>query len=292
MTNLRTPAAPASTDATATTHSRVAVVGTGFAGIGAAVALRQAGFEDFVVFERAGDVGGTWRDNTYPGCQCDVPSHLYSFSFAPNPDWSRTYSLQPEIGAYIRRTAEEHGVLGHIRFHAPVADARWDDAEQRWVLDTPGGRHTADVLVMANGPLSEPKVPAVTGLDRFEGTTFHSAGWDHDHDFTGERVAVVGTGASTIQFLPHVQPEAAEVVLFQRTPPWVLPHPDRAIRGWERAVYRRVPILQKLNRYVTYWLREHMMFAFAKKPRGCARWRRSPVPTSRSRCPTRTSEPG
>jgi len=249
-----------------TGHSRVAVVGTGFAGVGAAIALRKAGIDDFVLFERAGDVGGTWRDNTYPGCQCDVPSHLYSFSFAPNPEWSRTYSMQPEIGSYIRRTAERHDVLRHTRFHCPVDDARWDDGAKRWILDTPAGVHTADLLVMANGPLSEPKVPAVPGLDRFEGTTFHSAAWDHDHSFSGERVAVVGTGASTIQFLPHVQPEAAEVILFQRTPPWVLPHPDRAIRGWERSLYRRVPMLQKLNRFVTYWLRESMMFSFAKKP--------------------------
>jgi cation diffusion facilitator CzcD-associated flavoprotein CzcO len=223
--------------------------------------------EDFVVLERAGDVGGTWRDNTYPGCQCDVPSALYSFSFAPNPDWSHTYPLQPELGAYVRRTAERHGVLDHVLFRTPLQDARWDDERQRWEIDTPTGRLTADVLVMANGPLSEPKLPDVPGLDRFRGTTFHSAAWNHDHDLSGQRVAVVGTGASAIQFVPLVQPEVGELVLFQRTPAWVLPHPGRRVPGWERWLYRRLPVLQRLRRYNAYWAREALILGFAKNPR-------------------------
>jgi cation diffusion facilitator CzcD-associated flavoprotein CzcO len=249
------------------THHRVGIVGTGFAGVGMAVALRKAGMEDFVVFERAGDVGGTWRDNTYPGCQCDVPSALYSFSFAPNPEWTHTYPLQPELGAYVRNTAERHGVLGHVRFHTPMQDARWDDDSQRWEIETPSGVETVDVLIMASGPLSEPKLPDVPGLERFRGTTFHSAAWNHDHDLSGERVAVIGTGASAIQFVPHIQPQAGQVTVFQRTPPWVVPHPGRKILRWERRLYRLLPVLQKLKRYNAYWIREAIVSGFTKNRR-------------------------
>jgi cation diffusion facilitator CzcD-associated flavoprotein CzcO len=249
------------------TGSRVAIIGTGFSGVGAAVALKRAGIDDFVIFERGDDVGGTWRDNTYPGCQCDVPSHLYSFSFAPNPEWSRTYSLQPEIGDYLRRTAEAGGLSGHVRFGAPVRRARWDDDARAWEVETDAGVHVAEILVMASGPLSEPKLPDAPGLDAFEGTTFHSASWNHDHDLSGERIAVIGTGASSVQFVPHIQPKASKVLVFQRTPPWVLPHPDRPIRPWERAVYRRFKVVQQLNRWNCYWLRELMIFGFAKRPR-------------------------
>jgi cation diffusion facilitator CzcD-associated flavoprotein CzcO len=249
------------------THHRIGIVGTGFAGVGMGVALRRAGMDDFVVFERAGDVGGTWRDNTYPGCQCDVPSALYSFSFAPNPEWTHTYPLQPELGAYVRDTAERYDVLGHVRFHTPMRDARWDDSAQRWEIETPAGRHTVDVLIMANGPLSEPKLPDVPGLQNFEGTTFHSAAWNHEHDLAGERVAVIGTGASAIQFVPRIQSQAGRVTVFQRTPPWVLPHPGRRIPRWERRLYRLLPVLQRLKRYNAYWSREATVVGFAKHPR-------------------------
>ena len=247
-------------------HTRVAIVGTGFAGLGAAIRLRQRGIDDLVVLERADDVGGTWRDNTYPGCQCDVASHLYSFSFALNPEWTRTYPLQPEIGRYLRETAEQAGVLPHVRFSSPMLDARWDEDARRWTITTPHEVRTADVLVLANGPLSEPKLPDVPGLDRFRGTTFHSAAWNHDHDLTGERVAVVGTGASAIQFVPHVQRNAGEMVLLQRTAPWVLPHPDRPIREWQRRLFRRVPLAQRLVRLWCYWYRELELIGFAKAP--------------------------
>jgi cation diffusion facilitator CzcD-associated flavoprotein CzcO len=247
-------------------HHHVTIVGSGFAGLGAAINLLRQGIRDFVVLERAGDVGGTWRDNTYPGCQCDVPSHLYSFSFAPNPEWTRTYSEQAEIAAYLRRTAEHHGVMPYIRFDTPLLDARWLDGEQCWQITTPDGIETADVLVMANGPLSEPKVPDVLGVEGFAGTTFHSADWNHEHDLTGERVAVVGTGASAIQFVPRIHGTAGHITIFQRTPPWVLPHPDRPIRDWERRLYRRAPIIQRAVRSLVYVAREWLMVSFAKRP--------------------------
>ncbi|MBV8295391.1 MAG: NAD(P)/FAD-dependent oxidoreductase, partial [Acidimicrobiia bacterium] len=218
-------------------HSRIAIVGAGFAGLGAAIRLRQEGIEDFVVFEKSSDVGGTWWDNSYPGCQCDVPSHLYSFSFALNPDWSNTFSPQPEIWAYLRRTAESFGVLPHIRLDTVVTDARWNEGTGTWCLDTSAGEHTADVLIGANGALSEPATPDIPGLDRFQGPAFHSARWDQTRSLTGERVAVVGTGASAIQIVPSIQPDVAQLHVFQRTPPWVLPHSGRPISGVERRLY-------------------------------------------------------
>lgn len=246
------------------THIRVAVVGAGFAGLGAGVALKRAGVE-FAILERAADVGGTWRDNSYPGCRCDVSSHLYSFSFAPNPDWTETFSRQPEIQAYLRRTAEEHGLIPHIRFGHEVREAAWQPAEQHWRLDTGGGIVTADVLLMGNGPLAEPALPDVPGLDRFTGTAFHSALWRHDHDLTGRRVAVIGTGASAIQFVPEIQPQVASLTLFQRTPPWVLPHPNRKIPPTLRKLYRRFPLLQKALRYVIYWRSEIFVTSMLRK---------------------------
>jgi cation diffusion facilitator CzcD-associated flavoprotein CzcO len=236
-------------------HHKIAVVGTGFAGLGASIALQRAGL-DHIVLERAEDVGGTWRDNRYPGCRCDVPSHLYSFSFAPNPDWSETYSPQPEIFAYLRKTAERHGVVERVRFGAEVTNAEWQAAEQRWRIETAAGTLTADFLILGNGPLAEPAIPDLPGLDTFEGTTFHSAQWRSDHDLTGERVAVIGTGASAIQFVPEIQPLVGQLTLFQRTPPWVLPHRNRRITGGERTLYRRVPATQKFVRGLVYWSRE------------------------------------
>jgi cation diffusion facilitator CzcD-associated flavoprotein CzcO len=243
-------------------HFRVAIIGTGFAGLGMAIRLKQAGIEDFVVLERAGDVGGTWRDNTYPGCQCDVPSHLYSFSFAPNPEWSRTFSHQGEIWDYLRDCAERHGVTPHLRFDHEVLEAAWDDDAGRWRLETAGGDLTADVVVSGTGALSEPSIPALPGLEDFEGAAFHSAEWDHDYDLAGKRVAVIGTGASAIQFVPHIQPQVESLHLFQRTPPWVLPHNDRPISDGERRAYRRLPLLQRLMRSAIYWARETFVLNF------------------------------
>ena len=248
-------------------HSRIAIVGAGFAGLGAAIRLRQEGIEDFVVFEKNSDVGGTWWDNSYPGCQCDVPSHLYSFSFALNPDWSNTYSPQPEIWAYLRRTAEHFGVLPHIRLNTPVLDACWDEATQRWRLETPDGVHTADVLIGANGALSEPATPDIPGLDRFRGKAFHSARWDEAEEVTGRRVGVIGTGASAIQIVPNIQPDVAQLHVFQRTPPWVLPHSGRPIRDAERTLYRHMPAAQRFVRGLVYWSRELVAYGMTRNPR-------------------------
>lgn len=248
-------------------HVRVAIVGTGFAGLGMAIRLFQAGERDVVLLERADDLGGTWRDNTYPGCQCDVPSHLYSFSFAPNADWSRSFGLQDEIRAYLRDTAERFGVVPHIRFGNEVLDARWDDTAQHWRITTTAATYTADFLISGHGPLSEPKYPDIAGLDSFEGTTFHSATWNHDHDLRGESVAVIGTGASAIQFVPAIQPEVEKLHLFQRTAAWVMPRADRPIPARTRALLQRYPALLRARRAGIYWSRELAVVAMAKQPK-------------------------
>ena len=221
-----------------------------------AIRLRQEGVEDFVVLERDSDVGGTWWANTYPGCQCDIPSHLYSFSFAPNPDWTRTYPKQPELRDYLRRTAERFGIYDRVRLNCRVDGADWDDDAGVWRLETTAGPLTADVVVAAPGPLSEPSIPDLPGLEDFAGATFHTARWDHDVELRGKRVAVVGTGASAIQVVPEIQPEVGHLDVFQRTPPWVVPHRDRPITGLERRLYRRIPALQRAVRGMVYASRE------------------------------------
>src|ERR671916_813852 len=245
-------------------HVRIAIVGAGFSGLALAMRLLEEGIDDFVVLERDEDVGGTWRDNTYPGCACDVPSHLYSWSFELNPDWSRTYSRQPEIREYIRRSAEKRGVMPYLHFGHDVRDARWSDADGRWQIETSRARLTSQFLVAAMGPMSAPSWPDIPGLDSFEGTIFHSGRWNHDHDVTGERVAAIGTGASAIQFVPKIQPDAARVKVFQRTPPWVMPHPNRRITERERRLYRKVPALQKAVRAGVYAGREVLVLGFVK----------------------------
>jgi cation diffusion facilitator CzcD-associated flavoprotein CzcO len=246
---------------------RVAIVGSGFSGIGMAVGLLEDGERNFVILETADDIGGTWRDNVYPGCACDVPSHMYSFSFAPNPDWSRSFATQPEIWAYQQRVVERFGLRPYVRTGAEVVEATWDAGAARWIVRTARGTLRAQFLVAGTGPLCEPKYPDLPGLDTFEGTVFHSARWRHDHDLTGERIAVIGTGASAIQFVPKIQPGAKSLVLFQRTPPWVLPRPDRPITGVERALFRRVPLAQKLARLGVYLGRESFVLAFNHVPR-------------------------
>ena len=246
----------------------VAIVGSGFSGLGMAIRLKQEGFEDFVVLERGDNVGGTWHFNTYPGCGCDVPSTLYSFSFAPNPEWTNTYSRQPEIAAYLRRCAGDFGVREKIRFNTTVTGAAWDDDASEWVVDTADGEALrARVLVSATGPLFEPKIPDIPGLDRFEGRTFHSARWEHDFDFRGKRVASIGTGASAIQYVPEIAKEVSQLHVFQRTPPWVMPHPQRPTTKLERRLYKRFPGLQKLARAGVYVGRESFVLAFVKQPR-------------------------
>jgi cation diffusion facilitator CzcD-associated flavoprotein CzcO len=243
-------------------HSRIAILGAGFGGIGTAIRLRQRGYHDFAVFDRGSEVGGTWRDNSYPGCACDVPSHLYSFSFAPNPGWSRSFSRQPEILDYLRRCVVDYDLRPHLRLDHEVRQAAWDEPSRRWVLDTSRGRYTADILVAAGGPLTEPSVPELPGLETFAGTAFHSARWDHGYDLTGRRVAVVGTGASAIQFVPEIAGKVARLHLFQRTPAWVLPRRDRALSGAERELFGRFPAAQRALRAGIYWARESFAAGF------------------------------
>ncbi|MFI8390772.1 flavin-containing monooxygenase [Streptomyces sp. NPDC085540] len=247
-------------------HVRVAVIGSGFGGLGAAVRLRREGITDFVVLERADSVGGTWRDNSYPGCACDVPSHLYSFSFAPNPEWPRTFSGQPAIRAYLEHVADTFGLRPHIRLDSEVRMMRWDAEELRWEIETSAGGLTADVVVSATGPLSDPKVPEVPGLAEFPGKVFHSARWDHDYDLRGKRVAMIGTGASAIQIVPAIAPEVERLTLFQRTPPWVMPRTDRAITAVERWLHRQLPFTRAARRGLLWGIRELQVSAFTKRP--------------------------
>ncbi|MFE4371261.1 flavin-containing monooxygenase [Streptomyces sp. NPDC056835] len=247
-------------------HVHVAVVGSGFGGLGAAVRLRREGMTDFVVLERAESVGGTWRDNSYPGCACDVPSHLYSFSFAPNPDWPRTFSGQRHIRAYLEHVVDTFGLRPHLRLNHEVRLMRWDNDALHWEIETSRGTLTADVIVSATGALSDPKIPVIPGLAGFPGKVFHSARWDHGYDLRGKRVAVIGTGASAIQIVPAIQPEVGRLTLFQRTPPWVMPRVDRAISGAERRLHRALPLTGTLRRRLLWGIRELQVQAFTKRP--------------------------
>ncbi len=247
-------------------HHRVVIIGAGFAGIGMAITLTRNGYRDVVVLERAASVGGVWRENTYPGCQCDVPSHLYSFSFAPKHDWSRAYGLQAEIWDYLEDCADTFGVRGLIRFGVDVRQARWDADLGRWRIATSAGEMTADVLVPAIGGLSAPSIPDLPGLETFEGVSFHSAAWRHDVDLSGKRVAVVGTGASAIQIVPEIQPRVAHLTVFQRTPPWIVPRMDHPISPAAQERYRRFPVLQKVVRQWQYWTREVTVLGFTRWP--------------------------
>jgi cation diffusion facilitator CzcD-associated flavoprotein CzcO len=245
----------------------VAIIGAGFSGMGMAIRLKQECRDDFVVLDRAGEVGGTWWYNTYPGCACDVPSHLYSYSFAPNPGWSETYSKQPEIRDYLSRCADQFGLRPHLRLGHEVTGATWHEGERRWRIETTGGAFRARILVAGMGPLHAPKVPDIPGLKSFAGATFHSARWDHDYDLTGKRVASIGTGASAIQYVPAIQPRVQRLHVFQRTPPWVLPHTARPITRLEKRLYRACPPLQRLARGGIYAGRELLVLGFAKNPK-------------------------
>ncbi len=247
-------------------HLGVVVVGAGFGGLAAARALKASG-EDFAVLERECEVGGVWRDNTYPGCACDIPSHLYALSFAPNPRWTRAFSGQPEIRDYLRRVAREHGLLSHIRFGCSLLEAAWDDTAQLWRIETSSGPLTAGVLIDASGPIAEPSVPRLPGLEAFAGEVFHSARWNHDADLTGRNVVVVGTGASAIQFVPAIQPLVGRMTVVQRTAPWVTPRMDRATTRFERRLYAAAPWLQRAVRQRQYLLRELVTWKIMVSPR-------------------------
>lgn len=242
----------------------MAIIGAGFGGLGTAIGLKRAGIDDFVVLERAAEVGGTWQANTYPGAQCDIPSILYSFSFAPNPRWSRLYPYQPEIRDYLRRCAEDFGVVPHLRLRHEVIGARWQD--NTWHIRTDHGSWEAQVLVGAIGPFSEPSVPDLPGLSRFGGSAFHSSHWDHEQDLTGRRVAVVGTGASAVQIIPRLQPKVDRLTVFQRTPTWIMPHPDRRVAGLPRRVLDRVPGVLGLARTGLDLVQEALVPGLVRQP--------------------------
>ena len=255
-------------------RTRVLVIGAGFGGLGMAIKLTEQGERDFLVVERGSDVGGTWRDNTYPGAACDVPSQLYSFSFALNPTWSRSFSPQPEIQAYLQRLARESGVLDRFVFDTAVEQARWDQEARCWRVTTSAGEVAADVVVSAAGALSDPKMPEIDGIETFQGEVFHSARWDHSADLAGKRVAVIGTGASAIQIVPELAGTAAHIDVYQRTAPWVMPRRDRAYTRLERVAFRLVPGLQRLYRSAIYWGRELFVPGFTVDPRIAAPARR------------------
>jgi cyclohexanone monooxygenase len=238
------------------------VIGAGASGIGAAVRLREQGLTDFVVLDKADSVGGTWRANTYPGCACDVPSALYSYSFAPNPDWSRAFAGQSEILDYLRGVSTAFGIDPHLRLGVEMTRAQWSDGDQRWHLETTRGRFTAKLLIAGAGPWNEPLIPELPGLVDFPGEVFHSMWWNHDYDLAGKRVAVVGTGASAVQFVPRIQPVVEKLHVFQRTAQWVLPKPDLPLPDIEKRLMRRLPAVQTALRWTEYAAMEALGVGF------------------------------
>jgi cation diffusion facilitator CzcD-associated flavoprotein CzcO len=233
---------------------RVAILGAGLGGLGMAIKLKRAGFEDFTLFEKSDGVGGTWRDNTYFGAACDVMAHLYSYSFEPKLDWSRTFPEQPEILAYLEHCADKYGIRPHLRLGTAVEAMRWDEERSLWRLHTcTGEHHEAEVVVSGLGMLNVPKYPDLPGLEQFSGPMFHSSRWDHGVDLRGRRVAVIGTGASAIQFVPRIAPEVEKLSVFQRSPGWVVPKLDRAYSDRERRTFERLPLVARLHRWRIYW---------------------------------------
>ncbi|BDU08261.1 flavin-containing monooxygenase [Nocardia cyriacigeorgica] len=249
-----------------TRHLRTIIIGSGFAGLGLAIRLSQQGRQDFLVLERGNDVGGTWRDNTYPGAACDVPSHLYSYSFALNPNWSRSFSRQGEIQAYIQGVAKKYNVLDKHIFNCDVTGARWNNETARWEITSSQGNFTADTVVSAVGALCEPNLPDIKGINSFEGEIFHSARWNHDADLTGKRVAIIGTGASAIQIVPAIAPKVGHLDVYQRTAPWLLPRLDRPYLKAEQLAFKYIPGVQKLSRAAIYAARETQVVGLAKFP--------------------------
>lgn len=244
----------------------IAIVGGGFGGVGAAVMLKRAGYEDVTVFEKGERVGGVWNANTYPGAACDIPSHLYEFSFAPNR-WSRRYAPQPEIQAYVEGVARHFGVRDRIHTGVEVKSARWEEERGRWVLETSAGPHAAEILLTACGQLSVPRTPPIPGLESFAGPAFHTAEWRHDVDLAGKRVAVVGTGCSAIQVVPAIQPEVSQLDVYQRTPGWTAPRMDYAYPEWAHALFRRVPAVRRLDRASIFALQEFVAVAMTRRRR-------------------------
>ncbi|GGK64285.1 flavin-containing monooxygenase [Nocardia camponoti] len=248
------------------TDHDVVVIGAGISGVCAAIKLREAGVDDVLIIEKADTYGGTWRANTYPGCACDVPSGLYSFSFAPNSEWSRLFAGQPEILDYVNRVAHDNGLPARTRFGMEMLGARWDSKANHWRIETNTDEITARFLVTAAGPWNEPRFPDVPGLEDFPGEVFHSARWNHDYDLRGKRVAVLGTGASAVQFVPAIVPDVERLHLFQRTAQWVLPKLDHRVPEVEKALMRRIPFAIKALKSIEYTLMEGLGVAF-RRPR-------------------------
>ncbi|WXL24051.1 NAD(P)/FAD-dependent oxidoreductase [Ectopseudomonas mendocina] len=250
-----------------TSHTQVLIIGSGFAGLGMAIQLQQAGITDVLLLEKAAEPGGTWRDNNYPGAACDVPSHLYSFSFEPKHDWSRKFAPQSEIHQYSLHLIRKYQLAGHIRCNAEVSSAAFVESTASWrVTLTDGEVLTCAVLISACGQLNRPAYPALPRLAQFQGEAFHSARWRHDLELRGKRVAVIGTGASAIQFVPQIQPKTGKLMLFQRSAPYVLSKPDRAYKPWEQTLFKYVPGLQQLSRGLMYLHHELRGLAFISMP--------------------------
>ena len=252
--------------ATDTPNSQhIVIIGSGFGGLGMAIQLKMAGIEDFSILEKADSVGGTWRDNTYPGAACDVQSHLYSFSFEPKSDWSRKFGLQPEIRAYMERCVDKYGLRDHIQFNTEVRSASFDRDTGLWTIQaTHGAPIEARVLIPACGQLNQPAIPDIKGIEGFNGKVFHSARWDHGYDLTGKRVAVIGTGASAIQFVPEIVGQVKTLKLFQRSGAWVIPKPDRPFTSSEQRLFENFPVIDRLYRAQIYWRNESRALAFTR----------------------------
>ncbi len=245
----------------------IVIVGAGFAGLCMAIRLKRAGITDFTILERAEEIGGTWRDNHYPGAACDVESHLYSFSFEPNPRWTRHFASQREILDYLLHCTEKFGLRSHIRFGTAVQRARLHEPSGSWILETNRDQaFRARALVLACGGLSRPAYPDIRGLGAFQGVAFHSSRWDHSLSLDGKKVAVIGTGASAIQIVPSIAHRVSRLYVHQRTPPWIVPKPDRAIGPLERMLLQRVPLLQRMRRLAIYWQREVLALGLVVRP--------------------------
>ncbi|MFG5862423.1 flavin-containing monooxygenase [Metapseudomonas sp. CR1201] len=249
-------------------HCKIAIIGSGFSGLGMAIRLKQKGENDFLMFEKEPGIGGTWRVNNYPGCGCDVQSHLYSFSFEPNPNWTRMFAKQEEIKTYLEGCWEKYRLQDKTLLNTEITRLAWNDVDELWQIEDAAGNHySAQFVVSGMGALSTPSIPALNGLKNFKGETFHSQQWNHDYDLTGKRVAVVGTGASSIQFVPQIQKQVAQLDLYQRTAPWIMPKPDRAISEGERSRFKRFPFLQQLWRGAIYAILESRVIGFALTPK-------------------------
>ncbi|MBQ0759979.1 MAG: NAD(P)/FAD-dependent oxidoreductase [Gammaproteobacteria bacterium] len=257
------------------TNTQILIVGTGFAGLGMAIRLKEMGINDFIIIERAKDVGGTWRDNRYPGAACDVPSHLYSFSFEPNADWSRVYPTQPELETYLQNVADKWQLRPHIRFDHTLNQARYDEKNSQWLVNTSGGDFKARFVISGNGGLAEPKLPDIPGVESFAGHHFHSANWDHSYTLPGKRVAVIGTGASAIQFVPEIAGVPAKLSIFQRTPNWIIPRGDRPYSRIEKWIFKHFPITRKILRAKIYCQNESRVLGMVLHPSIMGLFRRS-----------------